>query len=85
MHPLIRRDGKLKIASWDQAMKLIVRRTKEIQKQYTDGAPRLTHPSRAALTVTLYVEPHEPYNSNFQFPIFIQRNFLFLARITCEV
>jgi anaerobic selenocysteine-containing dehydrogenase len=34
----VRRDGKLRETTWDKAMKLIVRRTKEIQKQYTGGA-----------------------------------------------
>ena len=37
-HPLIRRGGKLRKATWEQAMNLIVRRTKEIKKQYTSGA-----------------------------------------------
>jgi ferredoxin-nitrate reductase len=36
--PLIRRDGQLREASWAQAMKLIVQKTKEIQKKYTSGA-----------------------------------------------
>jgi len=37
-HPLIRRDGKLQPASWDEAMGLIVRRSKEIIQQHTAGA-----------------------------------------------
>jgi anaerobic selenocysteine-containing dehydrogenase len=36
--PLVRRDGKLRETTWEQAMKLIVRRTKEVQKKYTSGA-----------------------------------------------
>ena len=36
--PLVRRDGKLREATWEQAMKLVVRKTKEIQKKYTSGA-----------------------------------------------
>jgi ferredoxin-nitrate reductase len=36
--PLIRRDGVLRQATWEQAMKLIVRKTKEIRKKYTGGA-----------------------------------------------
>jgi ferredoxin-nitrate reductase len=36
--PLVRRDGKLEEASWDEAMDLIVRRTKEVRDQYTSGA-----------------------------------------------
>src|SRR5947209_2726895 len=36
--PLIRRDGHLREASWDEAMDLIVRRTKEIIDEYTSGA-----------------------------------------------
>jgi ferredoxin-nitrate reductase len=36
--PLVRRDGKLRETTWEQAMKLIVRKTKEIQKKYTSGA-----------------------------------------------
>jgi anaerobic selenocysteine-containing dehydrogenase len=36
--PLIRRNGKLKEATWEQAMKLVVTKTKEIQKKYTSGA-----------------------------------------------
>src|SRR5919199_1631174 len=37
-HPLIRRNGQLERASWDEAMNLIVQRSQEIQKQYTSGA-----------------------------------------------
>jgi predicted molibdopterin-dependent oxidoreductase YjgC len=33
--PLIRRDGKLVEASWDEAMGLIVRRSKELIERYT--------------------------------------------------
>ena len=36
--PLVRRDGKLRETTWERAMKLIVRKTKEIQKKYTSGA-----------------------------------------------
>jgi ferredoxin-nitrate reductase len=36
--PLVRRNGKLKETTWEQAMKLIVTKTKEIQKKYTSGA-----------------------------------------------
>jgi ferredoxin-nitrate reductase len=36
--PLIRRDGTLQPASWDEAMGLIVQRTKDIKAQYTGGA-----------------------------------------------
>jgi ferredoxin-nitrate reductase len=36
--PLIRRDGQLQEACWDDAMDLIVRRTKEIVNQHTSGA-----------------------------------------------
>jgi ferredoxin-nitrate reductase len=36
--PLVRRNGKLKETTWEQAMKLIVRKTKEIRKKYTSGA-----------------------------------------------
>ena len=34
-HPLIRRDGRLDQASWDEAMALIVRRSQEIRAQHT--------------------------------------------------
>jgi ferredoxin-nitrate reductase len=36
--PLARRDGQLQEVSWDEAMDLIVRRTKEVRDQYTSGA-----------------------------------------------
>jgi ferredoxin-nitrate reductase len=36
--PLVRRDGVLRQATWEQAMRLIVRKTKEIRKKYTGGA-----------------------------------------------
>jgi anaerobic selenocysteine-containing dehydrogenase len=36
--PLIRRDGTLQEATWDEAMDLVVRRSKEIKEQYTGGA-----------------------------------------------
>lgn len=36
--PLIRRNGVLEAASWDEAMSLIVERSKEIQKRYTANA-----------------------------------------------
>src|SRR3954468_8645168 len=36
--PLVRRDGRLEEASWDEAMDLIVRRTREVRDQYTSGA-----------------------------------------------
>ncbi|KAJ5982023.1 hypothetical protein N7451_012123 [Penicillium sp. IBT 35674x] len=35
-HPLIRRNGKLERASWDEAMSLIVDRTKDIQSRLTN-------------------------------------------------
>jgi ferredoxin-nitrate reductase len=37
-HPLIRRNGKLETATWDEAMDLIVQRSKEIRDKYTSGA-----------------------------------------------
>lgn len=37
-HPLIRKGDKLQPATWDEAMSLIVRRTKEIQIEHTSGA-----------------------------------------------
>ncbi len=37
-HPLIRRNGQLEKASWDEAMDLIVQRSKEIRDKYTSGA-----------------------------------------------
>src|SRR3954471_22000492 len=36
--PLIKRDGKLQEATWDEAMGLIVQRTREIQKEHTSAA-----------------------------------------------
>ncbi|WP_460924831.1 molybdopterin oxidoreductase family protein [Pontibacter brevis] len=36
--PLIRRNGKLEEASWDEAMNLIVQKTKELQEKYTSNA-----------------------------------------------
>ena len=36
--PLVRRNGRLEEASWDEAMDMIVRRTKEVRDQYTSGA-----------------------------------------------
>ncbi|HST03344.1 MAG TPA: molybdopterin-dependent oxidoreductase, partial [Chloroflexia bacterium] len=36
--PLIRRDGTLQPASWDEAMGLVVQRTKELKEKYTGGA-----------------------------------------------
>ncbi|PYE51866.1 molybdopterin oxidoreductase family protein [Deinococcus yavapaiensis] len=36
--PLIRRDGRLQEATWDEAMELVVRRSKEIVEQHTSGA-----------------------------------------------
>ncbi len=38
MHPLIRRQGKLEQATWDEAMDLIVQRSKEIVAKDTSGA-----------------------------------------------
>src|SRR5436305_15204668 len=38
LRPLVRRDGELKETTWEQAMKLIVRKTKEVQKKYTSDA-----------------------------------------------
>jgi anaerobic selenocysteine-containing dehydrogenase len=35
-HPLIRRNGKLEPASWDEAMSLIVDKTKDVQKRLTN-------------------------------------------------
>jgi len=37
-HPLIRRNGRLEPATWDEAMDLIVARTREIQGRYTANA-----------------------------------------------
>ncbi|HEY9604935.1 MAG TPA: molybdopterin-dependent oxidoreductase, partial [Allocoleopsis sp.] len=37
-HPLIRRNGQLERASWDEAMDLIVQRSKQICDRYTSGA-----------------------------------------------
>ncbi|GHB15835.1 molybdopterin oxidoreductase family protein [Modicisalibacter luteus] len=34
-HPLIRQDGELKPATWDEAMELIVNRTRELRDRYT--------------------------------------------------
>ena len=36
--PLVRRDGTLQEASWDEAMDLVVRRSKELKEQYTGGS-----------------------------------------------
>ncbi|MDB5240356.1 MAG: nitrate reductase [Spirosoma sp.] len=36
--PLIRRNGKLEEATWDEAMNLIVQRSKELIEKYTSGA-----------------------------------------------
>jgi anaerobic selenocysteine-containing dehydrogenase len=36
--PLIRRNGQLEAASWDEAMDLIVQRSQEIRDKYTSGA-----------------------------------------------
>ncbi|MFN2597616.1 MAG: molybdopterin oxidoreductase family protein [Pyrinomonadaceae bacterium] len=36
--PLVRRDGVLREATWEQAMSLVVRKSKEIKKKYTSGA-----------------------------------------------
>src|SRR5204862_3364203 len=36
--PLIRRDGELKPATWDEAMALLVSRTRQTIKKYTSGA-----------------------------------------------
>src|SRR5581483_734207 len=36
--PLIRKEGRLREASWDEAMDLIVRRSKEIREKHTSGA-----------------------------------------------
>lgn len=36
--PLIRRDGRLQEAGWDEAMEMVVRRAKEIKQRYTAGA-----------------------------------------------
>src|SRR4051794_3950971 len=35
LRPLIRREGAFQEASWDEAMELIVKRTKEIRDRYT--------------------------------------------------
>src|SRR6478609_6706853 len=35
--PLIKRDGKLQEASWDEAMNLIVHRTREIKQEHTSA------------------------------------------------
>lgn len=35
-HPLIRKNGKLERASWDEAMDLIVSKSKELQKHLTN-------------------------------------------------
>src|SRR3954463_4162997 len=37
-HPLIRRGGKLERASWDEAMDLIVSRTRDLRERYTASA-----------------------------------------------
>src|SRR5215217_2960926 len=37
-HPLVRRDGRLREATWDEAMELIVRRSKEIKEEHGGGA-----------------------------------------------
>lgn len=36
--PLVRREGRLEEASWDEAMDLIISRTKEVRDRYTSGA-----------------------------------------------
>ncbi|MFL6230839.1 MAG: molybdopterin oxidoreductase family protein [Pyrinomonadaceae bacterium] len=36
--PLVRRDGELRETTWEQAMRLVVRKTKEVRKKYTGGA-----------------------------------------------
>lgn len=36
--PLIRRDGRLEAATWDEAMELVVRKSKEIQERHTSAA-----------------------------------------------
>ena len=37
-HPLIRRNGQLEPATWDEAMELLVSRTQAIREQYTENA-----------------------------------------------
>src|SRR5947209_6455633 len=36
--PLVRREGKLKPASWDEAMNLVVARSREIREKYTSSS-----------------------------------------------
>ncbi|MEY2562853.1 MAG: hypothetical protein QOH88_1046 [Verrucomicrobiota bacterium] len=38
LRPLLRRDGKLEEASWDEAMELLVRRTQEIRREHSSAA-----------------------------------------------
>lgn len=37
-HPMIRRHGRLERASWDEAMQLIVERTRQVKRDFTAGA-----------------------------------------------
>jgi ferredoxin-nitrate reductase len=37
-HPLVRRNGELRAASWDEAMGIVVQRSKAIQEKYTGSA-----------------------------------------------
>ncbi|MFC4930285.1 molybdopterin oxidoreductase family protein [Massilia sp. GCM10023247] len=37
-HPLVRRNGTLERASWDEAMQLIVEKTQQVKRDYTAGA-----------------------------------------------
>ncbi|MFJ1472162.1 molybdopterin oxidoreductase family protein [Massilia orientalis] len=37
-HPLVRRNGKLERASWDEAMALIVEQTQRVKREYSAGA-----------------------------------------------
>jgi len=37
-HPLVRRNGRLEPASWDEAMQMIVDRTRQVKQEYSAGA-----------------------------------------------
>lgn len=70
-HPLVRRNGTLKRASWDEAMQLIVEKTRQVKRYYT-ARDRLLHKRPVlpqgydGLTEVERSRLHSAYTNNFR-------------------
>ena len=68
MHPLVRRDGELREASWDEAMDLVVERSRRAARDEGQRRARLLHERPALPRGLLHARAHRPRRDRHEPP-----------------